>query len=352
MMIRSSIGAVVLGAILIMIAGQSSADDRVAPLEYPEAPRSETVDDYHGTQGRRPVPAARGPGLAGDPRLGRGREPGHLRASSNRSPQRDAIRKRLTELWDYEKYSAPSQRRAAGTSTRTTRACRTRASSTRPNRSTAEAERPARPEHALGRRHGRALAGHAVSHDGRSARLRHRRGRLRLERVEGPRRRHRRRTARPPQVDQVLGRRVDPGRQGLLLRPVPRAQAGRGPEGGELPPEALLSTASARPRPTTAWSGRTRPQGMASCPQRHRRRPVPDPDRLEKGTDDKYRVLYRPLDQPDAKPVHLVDDFDAEYTFIDNDGPVFWFKTNKDAPRGKVDRHRHPQARARRTGSS
>ena len=47
-------------------------------------------------------------------------------------------------------------------------------------------------------------------------------------------------------------------------------------------------------------------------------------------------MLYRPLDRTGTKPVHLVGEFDAEYQFIDNDGPVFWFKTNKDAPRGKV----------------
>ena len=34
--------------------------------------------------------------------------------------------------------------------------------------------------------------------------------------------------------------------------------------------------------------------------------------------------------------MHLVGDFDADYTFIDNDGPVFWFRTDKNAPRGKV----------------
>ena len=57
---------------------------------------------------------------------------------------------------------------------------------------------------------------------------------------------------------------------------------------------------------------------------------------IEKGTDNKYRVVYRPLDQPDQKPVHLVGEFDADYTFIDNDGPVFWFRTDKNAPRGRV----------------
>ncbi len=57
---------------------------------------------------------------------------------------------------------------------------------------------------------------------------------------------------------------------------------------------------------------------------------------IGKGTDDRYRVLYRPLDQPDAEPTHLVGEFDADYSFLDNDGPVFWFRTNKDAPRGRV----------------
>jgi prolyl oligopeptidase len=57
---------------------------------------------------------------------------------------------------------------------------------------------------------------------------------------------------------------------------------------------------------------------------------------IGKGTDEKHRVLYRPLDRPDLKPIHLVGEFDADYTFIDNDGPVFWFKTDRDAPRGKL----------------
>ncbi len=55
-----------------------------------------------------------------------------------------------------------------------------------------------------------------------------------------------------------------------------------------------------------------------------------------KGTDAKFRVLYRPLAERDSTPVHLVGEFDAEYSFIDNDGPIFWFKTNKNAARGKV----------------
>ena len=32
----------------------------------------------------------------------------------------------------------------------------------------------------------------------------------------------------------------------------------------------------------------------------------------------------------------LLDDFDAQYRFIDNDGPIFWFQTDLDAPRGRL----------------
>jgi prolyl oligopeptidase len=54
------------------------------------------------------------------------------------------------------------------------------------------------------------------------------------------------------------------------------------------------------------------------------------------GTSPKSRVYYKDLTQPDAQVVRLLNDFDAAYNFIDNDGPVFWFQTDLDAPRGRV----------------
>ena len=54
------------------------------------------------------------------------------------------------------------------------------------------------------------------------------------------------------------------------------------------------------------------------------------------GTDPKNRVLYHDLQKPDSPIVELLMDFDADYTFIDNDGPVFWFKTDLNAPRHRV----------------
>ena len=54
------------------------------------------------------------------------------------------------------------------------------------------------------------------------------------------------------------------------------------------------------------------------------------------GTDPRNRIYYRDLTRPDAPVVKLLDDFDADYSFVDNDGGVFWFYTDLKAPRGRV----------------
>ncbi len=57
---------------------------------------------------------------------------------------------------------------------------------------------------------------------------------------------------------------------------------------------------------------------------------------VSQGTSPKTRVYYKDLAKPDAEVVRLLDDFDAQYQFVDNDGPVFWMQTDLDAPRGKL----------------
>ena len=54
------------------------------------------------------------------------------------------------------------------------------------------------------------------------------------------------------------------------------------------------------------------------------------------GTDTKNRVYYKDLQAKDAQVVKLLDDFDASYNFIGNDGNVFWFQTDLKAARGKI----------------
>lgn len=54
------------------------------------------------------------------------------------------------------------------------------------------------------------------------------------------------------------------------------------------------------------------------------------------GTDDRYRIFYKDLHDPLAAPVSLIPTFDNEYSFIGNDGPVFYFQTDLGAPRKRV----------------
>ncbi len=51
---------------------------------------------------------------------------------------------------------------------------------------------------------------------------------------------------------------------------------------------------------------------------------------------DANAVYYRDLGAPGGRVEPIVDRWDALYTFIGNEGPVFFFQTNKDAPRGRV----------------
>jgi prolyl oligopeptidase len=55
-----------------------------------------------------------------------------------------------------------------------------------------------------------------------------------------------------------------------------------------------------------------------------------------KGTDDKYVVFYKDLDEPYGLPRQLIGDFKNEYIFIGNDATRFYFRTDVDAPRKRV----------------
>ncbi|MGD9858418.1 MAG: prolyl oligopeptidase family protein [Planctomycetaceae bacterium] len=54
------------------------------------------------------------------------------------------------------------------------------------------------------------------------------------------------------------------------------------------------------------------------------------------GTDDRYRVFVKDLGEPYGMPVSLIHNFEHEYSFIGNNGPEFYFKTNLEAPRGRI----------------
>ncbi|HEY9695683.1 MAG TPA: prolyl oligopeptidase family serine peptidase [Trichocoleus sp.] len=54
------------------------------------------------------------------------------------------------------------------------------------------------------------------------------------------------------------------------------------------------------------------------------------------GTDSRNLVFYKDLSHFDNPVVELINTFEANYSFIDNDGTTFWFQTDLDAPRGRV----------------
>jgi prolyl oligopeptidase len=55
-----------------------------------------------------------------------------------------------------------------------------------------------------------------------------------------------------------------------------------------------------------------------------------------RGSDPKNLIFYRDLTTPDAPIVELINQFEASYSFIGNNGSVFWFRTDLDAPRGRL----------------
>jgi prolyl oligopeptidase len=57
---------------------------------------------------------------------------------------------------------------------------------------------------------------------------------------------------------------------------------------------------------------------------------------VRQGSASKNLLFYKDLTNPDSDVVELINQFDASYDFIDNDGDYFWVQTDLDAPRGRV----------------
>ena len=55
-----------------------------------------------------------------------------------------------------------------------------------------------------------------------------------------------------------------------------------------------------------------------------------------KAAAGKNRVMYRDLNEPYGMTMDLIDNFDSQYRFVGNNGPVFFFDTDLDAPKRRV----------------
>jgi len=55
-----------------------------------------------------------------------------------------------------------------------------------------------------------------------------------------------------------------------------------------------------------------------------------------RGTNRENGIFYKDLQAKDGQVVELLNEFDADYGFVGNDGPIFYFSTDLDAPKGRV----------------
>lgn len=55
-----------------------------------------------------------------------------------------------------------------------------------------------------------------------------------------------------------------------------------------------------------------------------------------RGTEPKNLVFYQDLRKPDSQVVELISEFEASYSFVGNDDSLFWFLTDLDSPKGKL----------------
>ena len=55
-----------------------------------------------------------------------------------------------------------------------------------------------------------------------------------------------------------------------------------------------------------------------------------------KGTDDRYQIVHQDLAAGDSEPEFLIEGWDYDYTFIGNVGRELYFRTNRDAPKNRL----------------
>ncbi len=57
---------------------------------------------------------------------------------------------------------------------------------------------------------------------------------------------------------------------------------------------------------------------------------------VSRGTFRQNSIFYKDLENPDSPVVELLNQFDAAYSFVGNDGPYFYFRTDHSAPLGRL----------------
>jgi prolyl oligopeptidase len=326
-----------LATILVAAACVGVNDPEPAPVPrprpaYPQAPRADVVDVLHGVPVPDPFRPLEDPDAA-PTRAWIDAENALTRARLDALPGRDALRARLTELWNYERFGLPAHRGARWFYTR---------NDGLQNQSVLyvadRAEGPGTPlldPNELSPDGTVALVGTALTRDG--ALLAYGLARSGSDWQEWRVR------------DVATGRDLPDRLEWVKFSQTSWAKDGSG----------FYYSRYDAPSPGAALEAVNRFQklcfhrlGEAQSADRvvHEERDQPDRGFLGETTDDgrylvvnvwvgtapRNGVVVYDLAQPKAPPLRLLDAFDARYEYVGNDGPTFWFHTDRGAPRGRL----------------
>ena len=308
------------------------ADDAKRGFDYPKAAKADVVDDYHGTKVADPYRWLEDPD-SDETKAWVKAENEITSAYLKAIPARDAIQKRITQLWDYEKFGAPSKEGGRYFFAR---------NSGLQNQSVIYTARSLDAEptvlidpNTLTSDGTVALSGLVPSHDGKLL-------------AYGL-------SAAGSDWQQWKVRDIETGKdledtldwikysraswtadsQGFYYGRFPESKAGKDLKGANYFQKLYYHKIGDKQAGDTLVYERNDEKEWQFSGD------VTDDGRyliirVSKGTDHKYRILHQDLKNAESKPIELINNFEHEYDFIDNDGPVFWFKTDNAAPRGRV----------------
>ena len=57
---------------------------------------------------------------------------------------------------------------------------------------------------------------------------------------------------------------------------------------------------------------------------------------VSQGTDERYRIFYHKLNHTDESFIELIPELKAQFLFVGNEGNIFWFFTDFNAPMGRL----------------
>ncbi len=316
----------------VLMTAIATADE--APLTYPDTKRVDQVDDYHGVKVADPYRW-----LETDVR--NSKEVAEWVAAENavtdaylkKIPERDAIKKRLTDLWNYEKYSAPFK--AGGRYFFTKNDGLQNQSVLNVQDSLTGEPRVLLDPNQWSKDGTVALAGLSVSDDGKY---------LSYGKAEAG-------------SDWITWRVLDvataqPLADELKWTKFTHAdwtQDGKGffysrydePKKGETFQGLVFNPKLCYHRVGTAQADDVVVYRRPDHKEWGFQTSVTEDGRylvitIWAGTDNRYRITYRDLGEPLAMPVDLIETFENNYSFVGNEGPVFFFKTDVEAPRGRL----------------